>query len=173
MYWSYVISGFCLTANIKFIRRQCLDIFSSPIPFLSEVCKAFSAARVPTGWMRPAHKVGELCGITWNKNTIWLFFTRRFTTRSLSPGLLANHKLPNRKFHLQNLIKITKAKVVQKMMSHSWHPKPSSSFPLMASPLLALAEGYQGTRGEGLANHELSNQKFANKHQLFYIIIIQ
>jgi len=43
---------------------------------------------------------------------------------------------------------------------------PSRSFPLAVSPPLALARGSQGTRG-ALANHELLNQKFADRHQLF------
>jgi len=44
---------------------------------------------------------------------------------------------------------------------------PSRSFPLAVSLLLTLAGGSQGTKG-ALANHELLNQKFANRHQLFY-----
>jgi len=43
---------------------------------------------------------------------------------------------------------------------------PSHSFSLAASASLALAKGSQGT-ARAPANHELSNQKFANKHQLF------
>jgi hypothetical protein len=49
---------------------------------------------------------------------------------------------------------------------------PSRSFPLVASLPFALARGSQGTRrwggggGSSLANHELLNQKFADKHQL-------
>ncbi len=43
---------------------------------------------------------------------------------------------------------------------------PSRSFPLAVSPPLALARGSQGSRG-ALANHELLNQKFADRHQLF------
>jgi len=41
--------------------------------------------------------------------------------------------------------------------------KPSHSFSLVASPLFTLVEGSQRTGG-ALANHELSNKKFANKH---------
>jgi hypothetical protein len=44
---------------------------------------------------------------------------------------------------------------------------PSRSFPLMASLPITLAKGAQETGG-ALANHKLSNQKFANRHQLFY-----
>jgi hypothetical protein len=62
-------------------------------------------------------------------------------------GAPANHELPNKKFHLQNLIKTAKTKVVQKMMGHNWHLKPSCFFPLKASPSLALAGGFQGTGG--------------------------
>jgi hypothetical protein len=50
-------------------------------------------------------------------------------------------------FHLQSLLKTIKAKVVQKMMGQSWHPKPSHSFPLAASLSLVLARGSQGTEG--------------------------
>jgi hypothetical protein len=45
---------------------------------------------------------------------------------------------------------------------------PSRSFPLATSPLHTLAGGSQRTRGAPV-NHESSNQKFANRHQLFYI----
>ncbi len=47
---------------------------------------------------------------------------------------------------------------------------PFWSFPFMASSPLALARGFQGTKG-ALTNHELPNQKFANRHQLFYILL--
>jgi hypothetical protein len=46
---------------------------------------------------------------------------------------------------------------------------PSHSFPFTTSSPLALVGGSQGTRGVP-ANHKLSNQKFADRHQLFYII---
>jgi hypothetical protein len=65
----------------------------------------FSATRAPTRWMPPTHKVGKLCGITWNKNTGWLFSTHGFTIVRFGWGLskdwggaLANHQLPNQKF---------------------------------------------------------------------------
>jgi len=45
---------------------------------------------------------------------------------------------------------------------------PSCSFPFAASLPLALAGGSQGTRKGAPTNHELSNQNFADKHQLFY-----
>ncbi len=45
---------------------------------------------------------------------------------------------------------------------------PSCSFPFAASLPLALAGGFQGTRKGAPTNHELSNQNFADKHQLFY-----
>jgi len=45
----------------------------------------------------------------------------------------------------------------------------ADSFPLTASPLFVLVGGFQGTRGAP-ANHELPNQKFADRHQLFYIM---
>jgi len=45
----------------------------------------------------------------------------------------------------------------------------ASSFQLTVSPSFALAGGFQGTRGAP-ANHELPNQKFADRHQLFYIM---
>ncbi len=44
---------------------------------------------------------------------------------------------------------------------------PSYSFPLVVSLSLALARGFQGTRGAPV-NHKLPNQKFADRHQLFY-----
>jgi len=43
---------------------------------------------------------------------------------------------------------------------------PFCSFPLAVSPLLTLAWGSQGTKGPP-TNHELSNQKFTDRHQLF------
>jgi hypothetical protein len=45
----------------------------------------------------------------------------------------------------------------------------AGSFPLMVSSPLTLVGGSQGTRG-ALANHKLPNQKFADRHQLFYIM---
>ncbi len=50
------------------------------------------------------HKVGELCGITWNKNTISFFSIRGFTAARFGWGLSrdrgapTNHELPNQKF---------------------------------------------------------------------------
>ncbi len=45
---------------------------------------------------------------------------------------------------------------------------PFGSFPLAVLSLLALAR--DSLEGPGVPiNHELSNQKFANRHQLFYI----
>jgi hypothetical protein len=52
------------------------------------------------------HRVGKLCGITWNKNTILLFSTRGFTTarfgwwlsKDLAGGAPTNHELPNQNF---------------------------------------------------------------------------
>jgi len=44
---------------------------------------------------------------------------------------------------------------------------PSCFFPFVASPSFVLLGGFQGTEGGALANHELPNQKFADKHQLF------
>jgi hypothetical protein len=43
---------------------------------------------------------------------------------------------------------------------------PSLSFPLTISPPFVLVGGSQGTKGAP-TNHELLNQKFADKHQLF------
>jgi len=45
---------------------------------------------------------------------------------------------------------------------------PFPSFPFMISPPLALVGRFQRTEGAP-TNHESPNQKFANKHQLFYI----
>ncbi len=45
---------------------------------------------------------------------------------------------------------------------------PFRFFPLAVSSSLALARGSQETKGAP-ANHELLNQKLANRHQLFYI----
>jgi hypothetical protein len=46
---------------------------------------------------------------------------------------------------------------------------PFHSFSFAVSPPLALARVSQGTEGGAPTNHELPNQKFADKHQLFYI----
>jgi len=43
---------------------------------------------------------------------------------------------------------------------------PSHSFPLVASLPLALARGFQRTEVTP-TNHELPNQKFVDRHQLF------
>ncbi len=57
-------------------------------------------------------------------------------------GAPANHELLNQKFHLQSLIKTVKAKVVHKMMGHSWHLKPFRFFPLAALSSLTLANDF-------------------------------
>jgi hypothetical protein len=44
---------------------------------------------------------------------------------------------------------------------------PSHSFPLTTSSPLALAKGSQGIGGGAPTNHELPNQKFVERHQLF------
>jgi hypothetical protein len=44
------------------------------------------------------------------------------------------------------------------------------SFPFTTSSLFALAWGFQGTKGAPI-NHELPNQKFVNRQQLFYILL--
>jgi hypothetical protein len=56
-------------------------------------------------------------------------------------------------------------------MSSITSPKtgtPFYFFPLAISPPLTLVGHSQGTRGAP-TNHELPNQKFADRHQLFYI----